>query len=283
MIYMKALFLGVFFFVGHLLAAESIVLDVKQLENRVYSTSTIMQNSNVVNIEAPEETLAQLKKSGVKLPITVDQKQTIVKTIATSAKNNKGVMPFTGSLASNIKAKSSTQSGTQNVERSYTVSGSFRGNTVTIDTVSGDSVKPELEAAMKQALAKMMQSAEYPKKSMKVGDSFSDSVPISLPVQGAQPVNMVLTTQYTLQRIENKRAHFELTQKYVLADSKENPMQITVSGSGKGAMTYDGALYQVTSLMTDSTMHLNAVNGPMKSIIKVHATTKVTTSVSRKK
>jgi hypothetical protein len=282
MINMKALLIGAFFFVCHVQAAESIVLDVKQLENRVYRTSTVMQNSNVVNIEAAKETLEQLKASGVTLPITVNQDQSIVKIIATAAKNSKGVMPFTGSLESSIKAKSSTQSGMQNVDRSYEVTGSFRGNTVTIDSVKGAGVKPELEAALKRAMAKMMQPTEYPKKVMKVGDSFSDSVPLSLPVQGGQPVNMVLTTEYTLKRVENKQAHFDITQKYALADSKGNPMQITVSGSGKGSMTYDGGLYQVTLLKTDSTMNINAVNGPMKSIIKVHATTKATTSVKKK-
>ncbi len=279
---MKALLLATIFMAFQAQAAESIVLEVKRLENRDYNTVTTTITSNEFNIKAPKETMDQFEASGVKLPLTVKQEQTVVNTLKTSAARDNGDIPFTGTLETKAKVESSAKQANQSTQKRFELAGAYREGVLAIDSVKGDGVTPELEDAIKKALVKVMQSVQYSKDPIKVGDTFSQAVPVSIPMQGAAPVQMLMTTHYTLKSIKGKQANFDIKQEYGLAPGATSSA-VTINGSGTGTMLYDGALYEVTSMATNSTMNMTVQSGEMQSIVKTVTGTDIKTTVKPNK
>lgn len=279
---MKALLLATIFMAFQAQAAESIVLEVKRLANRVYNTVTTTTTSNEFNLKAPKETMDQFEASGVKLPLTVKQEQTVINTLKTSAAQDNGDIPFTGTLETTAKVESSAKQANQSTQKRFELAGVYREGVLAIDSVKGDGVTPELEGAIKKALVKVMQSVQYSKDPITVGQTFSQAVPVSIPMQGAAPVQMLMTTHYTLKSIKGKKAHFDIKQEYALAPGATSSA-VTLNGSGTGTMVYDGALYDVTSMATNSTMNMTVQSGEMQSIVKTVTGTDTKTTVKPNK
>lgn len=279
---MKALVMGVFFSLWQVQAADSVVLDVKHMPNSVYRTETKTSLTNEFNLKASKETIEQFEASGVKLPLKVMQEQTITNTLKTSGVKGNGDMPFSGTIETAAKVESSAKPGAQSSQKHFEVSGAYKGGALTIEHVKGEGVTPEIEGAVKQALTKVMESVTYPKDPIKVGNSFSQDVPVSIPMQGAAPVEMVMSTRYTLKSIKDKKAHFDIQQEYALAPGSKQS-NVTLSGSGSGTMVYDAAVHQVTSTVTKSTMNMSVKTGEILSIVKTVTDSSINTTVSKAK
>ncbi|MHC3993970.1 hypothetical protein ACXWTF_04030 [Thiomicrolovo sp. ZZH C-3] len=258
-------------------AAPSVTLKVQQQEQRLYKTETKTVTSNLFDIKGSKETMAQIAAAGVTLPMEVNQTQAMVKTLKTGRAAKGGKLPFSGSLDNAASVVSSR--GNQATQKHFEVTGSFDGAKPVIETVKGEGITPELEGRVKQALANAMASPVYPEKPIKVGEHFTQQVPVTLPMQGAAPIQMVLTTTYTLKKIDGAKAHFDIAQHYALAPGADQKT-LTLGGEGHGAMTYDSTLSQVTALKTEGMMDLSVTNGDKVSMIKTTTVSTVTTTVT---
>jgi hypothetical protein len=274
----KALLTAMMFFVFQAQAADSVVLKVKRLENRAYHSVMTTTTNNEFNLKAPKETLEQFEASGVKLPITVSQKQTVDHTLKTSKAAKNGDIPFSAVLKTKASVASNAKPEVQNTEKHFEVTGACRGGVLQLDTVKGDGVTPKLEDAVKGALVKVLDTAKYAEKPVKVGDTFSQVVPVTIPMQGSAPVKIILTTRYTMKSIKGNKAYFDIKQEYAL-DPSSQTSQVKLAGTGSGTMVYDAAEYQVTAMATHSTMDMVVKSGGIESIVKTKTGTDVKITV----
>ncbi len=244
---------------------QGFLFDVKYLENKIYTTSTKVFAKSEIDFEGPEETINKIKSSGMELPMLLDQDQITIMKIETFSKNEKGFMPFSGSLDSistiqYINGKINTQDSPATIDTSFKISGHYNKDEMIIEKIKGNGIQPEMENALKSSIANMMKSIKFPEKPLKVGDSFSQSIPITIPVQGIVNVNMIVTTYYKLINIKDNIAYFDIEQDFELT-SEANKAKISMSGSGPGKLIYDTKLYQITSMNTNSVMKMKVDAG----------------------
>jgi hypothetical protein len=258
-------------------AAPSVTLKVKQQEQQLYKTVTKTVTVNVFDIKGSKETMEQIAAAGVKLPMEVNQTQAMTKIVKTGRMAKSGKLPFSGSLETAAKASSSR--GAQDSHKKFEVTGTLEGAKPVIETVKGEGITPELEGRVKQALANAMATPVYPEKPLKVGEHFTQQVPVTLPMQGAAPIQIVLTTEYTLTKIKGSRAYFDIVQQYAPAPGTDGEA-VRLSGAGKGEMTYDSRLLQVLALKTDSVMDMSVKSGDKVSMIKTKTSSDITTTVT---
>jgi hypothetical protein len=102
-------------------------------------------------------------------------------------------------------------------------------------------VSIDLDIELKKSLLESMQSTfsqiSFPVKILKVGESFSQESPLSIPVSG-NTIEMIIVTNYKLTSISNNIGNFEVIQTYTMKSNISNS-DIVAKGSGKGKIIYD--------------------------------------------
>lgn len=105
-------------------------------------------------------------------------------------------------------------------------------------------VSKNMDETLKKSVFQIVQSSfaqlALPEKKLKVGESFSQENPLSLPIGGLN-FDMVITTTYKLTSIVDKNAFFDIDQKYTakIGDKNNNNMNVNSSGTGTGKLIYD--------------------------------------------
>ena len=104
---------------------------------------------------------------------------------------------------------------------------------------------------------------------MKVGDSIINEAPLSIPIQGMDPVMAIIKTYGILKEIKGNIAMFEFDQGVNL-DPIWGQNTTTLIGSGKGKSEYDIKENQVTKYTSELPMELTIeINETMTAIIKI--------------
>ncbi|MBZ4034411.1 hypothetical protein K6T82_06520 [Flavobacterium sp. 17A] len=102
-------------------------------------------------------------------------------------------------------------------------------------------VSKGMEESFKQTIFQTVQSTFsqviLPQKKLKVGESFIQENPLTLPVAGIN-IEMQITTTYTLKSMNSKNGFFDVSQTYTIKMSDAR-FETTGAGVGKGNLIYD--------------------------------------------
>ena len=106
-----------------------------------------------------------------------------------------------------------------------------------LDSIVSKNMDEDYKKILLQTLQNTLSQLNFPVKKMKIGDSFSQETPLSIPILGID-LKMSITTNYKLISILNNKGNFDVDVIYTL-ESKITKFDITASGHGNGKLIYD--------------------------------------------
>lgn len=107
-------------------------------------------------------------------------------------------------------------------------------NKFTIDTIINSKLDQHIKIALKSAFKDLKPDIDFPKKPLKIGDSFVNKIPMTIPVNGEQ-VKVLITKTYTLKSVINNTAEFTVSEKISL---NMESLNISASGEGNGVVEF---------------------------------------------
>lgn len=180
--------------------------------------------------------LANLKNNGIELPIISKN---------TSEVN---VLTKTGEVDSQnaIQAIIEYQNSTNKImiegeltEQKNPISGTtaygryLENNHFEVDSINNSSISEETIQNLKQTINQVQQNINFPDRELVLGDSFTNIIPLNMPIKNMAPIEILIVTDYTLIEVKNNLAKFNLIQEMELKSS--NPqLEIKLDGEGKG-------------------------------------------------
>jgi hypothetical protein len=248
---------------------------------QVYEPNTTYKFSNITKMHmnmAPPASATNAKE--MVMDVTVNT----IATSATGARNKNNDVPF--KISTKMGDMSFTMNGNAmpmgNMPKAdivmygrYTAAGKME-----LDSISGQKLSDSVRASMAKMMANSQHNITFPDHPLKIGESFTQEAPFSMPIPGLTDANnkMNVKTTYKLLSVTGNIAVFDLLQTMDIDLSeaaKAKTLQIKATGTGK--MNFD-TKKQFLSSMTDNidmTMDINA--GP--SVINAKAALSVDVKV----
>lgn len=148
-----------------------------------------------------------------------------------------------------------------------------------IDSVSGkqlpDSALNHINNMMNMAMSRM----QFPDKTFKPGDTFTQDIPFNMPMKGMPPVNATTKVTYHLVKITGDKAYFNITQNTHYMDNKHN-MNTVFTGTGTGSMVYEIKERYPSAFQSDMQVNLRSTgNGKGSTYAMFTIVTNGTTSL----
>ena len=212
---------------------NELTLKIQYSSETNYSQTIIQTSENYITYSGSKEFLQKIKEKGIQNPTVTNSTSTIKSAFKTGKLNNKNFFPLTMEFLNT----------TNNDGKKIIPDGTIIYGHGTIDNMPKlDSiVSPDLNNDFKKELLQTMQSTfsqiSFPDRKLKIGESFSQETPLSLPVLN-NTIEMTMLTNYKLISIENNLGNFEVSQIYTMKSNISNN-DIVATGSGKGKIVYD--------------------------------------------
>ncbi len=210
---------------------EEILFKVEYKPQTTYNQTVDQTSENEVLYLGSNEFLEKLKTKGLQNP-AVTKSQSKTRNINKTGKTIKNkFFPLTIEFIESPLSKDK-----QGIPNGTIIYGKVPvGQSPILDSVHS----PEMDIEFKKLLVPSMQSTmaqlTLPEKKLKVGESFTREIPLTIPV-GNTNFNMTNTAVYKLNRIVDGLAYFDISQVYTL-NSSETKMKAT--GKGNGQIIYD--------------------------------------------
>lgn len=118
------------------------------------------------------------------------------------------------------------------------VKGTYSDNKFKAQEVISDNLNEKTKDAIKYALENVKPDIDFPKEPLKIGDSFEHKIPMTIPVESANPVKVEIVKIFTLKTVENNIAIFDLKEDIKLDLNIEQKNAI-VKGQGNGVVEFD--------------------------------------------
>lgn len=197
---------------------------------------------------ASPEILEKLKNKGVKNP-TLGKTLTIMESVFKTGNAAKdGFFPVS------IEFIKSTNSENKTIIPDGTfMYGKASASTMPVlDSIVSKDLDASFKATLLQTMQSMFSQIALPEKKLKVGESFVQETPLSIPVAGIS-FDMKISTTYKLVSMTNQMANFDIVQKYTLnvIITEGQQYNITADGGGTGKLNYDIPNHFATSFKLD--------------------------------
>lgn len=256
---------------------------VHQDENKTYLSTTKISAESEVDFRGPKETLDKIKAGGTQLPLKINQDQLMIIRMRTFSKDVNGLIPFSGrldslSIVQYVNGELTSPQVAGALDTSFHMSGYYKNGETVIENIEGKGIQPEFKTAMKKSISKMMKSVKFPSEPLNIGDTFSQSVPLTIPLQGIMNINMVVTTHYKLINFKDNLGFFDLTQEFELASDSEKT-KIKMNGTGSGNMVFDSEIFQIKLMHVTSKIKMNVNFGDMQIISDSNTKTEASVKV----
>lgn len=256
-------------------AQQTLKFSVKYLPTQKYATVNKMDFDMTMNM--PGQPAAMAMKMDM----------TFALDLLTDAANAKKEVPFTANYTD------FTMNGTMNGQalpfpqtqvKGFSFVGRYLDDTkkLTVDAINGDTSDPAAKATAQEQMSQIFNQYSMPDATLKVGDTFEQDVPISVPV-GAGNTQVMTKMKYTLKEINSNEALFDLDQKIDMTmDLPDGAGKMIMTGTGKGTMVYDIAAMFPVSTTVDSKYTFKMDAGGMQMTGDMKGSTVGTVKVTKK-
>lgn len=217
--------------------SSSKILDFKIGYSPETSYRQVVEQSSDTELQyiASEELLEKLKSQGVQNP-TLSKNITIMESVLKTGKTGKdGNFPV---IIEFLKTNNSENKVI--IPNGTLIYGKASTSTMpTLDSIVSKDMNESFKKTFLQTIQSMFSQIALPEKKMKVGESFSQVTPLTIPMAGTS-IEMEITTIYKLISMTNEIANFDVDQKYVAKIAfEEGKFNVVADGSGKGKLLYD--------------------------------------------
>jgi hypothetical protein len=261
---------------------EGFQFEIKVKPNTTYTTQVESSTDGIIDIIADDTILEQMKASGMETPMTMQQQSNITMVSKTSTKNSDGniaaIMTYE-KVKSDIVVNGKAMNQPSPLD-SMQIMGKFNSeNKFEVDSIVGSSLNDQLRSTIAQTMETVQKQIDFPEEKIYVGDTFTNEIPMSIPMQGMNPMEIVVNTVYTLKKVENNIAYFDLTQALTL-DTEQEAMKMSATGSGTGNCEYSIKDKWLVKYESDLPMNLSLeMNAMMSMKMKMDTQTILTVSV----
>jgi hypothetical protein len=285
---MKKIIILAFFAIvsQNIYAQQKLQFSVKYLPMQSYAMAVKMDMDMNMNID-DAATAKAMKDAGQPANMLMKMNMNMAADIATKGQDAKKDVPLVMTY-NNIAIDASMNGQALPIPQTDIKGMAFLGHysnqtkKISIDGVQGGVLDPAKKAAAEAQLSQMFNQYSFPDTTLKIGDTFEQSMPLSVPVGGAS-TEVMTKIKYTLKEIKGNDAIFDLDQALDMAmDLPQGAGKMTMKGSGKGSMVYDIAAKfpTQTNINMDFKFNMNSggipISGDMKgvSIVDVKITKK---------
>lgn len=207
---------------------EEIYFKVGYLPNHQYTLS----QKNILEISityiTSDEMLEALKMNGIENPMINRDTTWLKSSIRTKSLQNDEIPIEMEWLESN---NSELKPGTK-------LFGKSKGQNIAIDSIVSYAMTEENKKYFFTSLEAMMNQIQLPTtQTVKVGESFEQLIPISIPA-GNRIIDMDVKSIYTLKTVKDGIGFFDIEQ-VCTVNSEIEGLGLNFSGSGKGQLEYD--------------------------------------------
>ncbi len=239
---MKKLIISVVFSISYLscLAQEGFKFEINIAPNTTYTTQMVTETNGIVEVVAEEELLKQMKAGGFESPMEIKQEMSMIMISTTEDKSETGAIPARMRYE---KISSQSEINGQVIEQPNPIEGmQILGyyndeNVFEIDSIIGTDITEQLRTTIAKTMENIQKQIDFPKTEIHVGDTFNNEIPMSIPMQGMNPMEIVINTTYRLKEISKNIAYFDLKQSITL-NSEQEQMKMSANGAGDGTCAY---------------------------------------------
>ncbi|MDB5091384.1 MAG: hypothetical protein JWR09_5378 [Mucilaginibacter sp.] len=236
----KSICLLLLLFVFKAEAQKSVLFKMKYLPNRTYTMGTSMTMNFNVDLSGNEDIIEKIKAEGFTQPIKANIAMSTSGNTKTGAPGADNVTPMImaykieqisvkiGEKAIPVPLKANSQ---VSIYGHVGQDGKFKA-----DSLNGNNLKDTSEKKITQIMNAIQNKIKFPEKPMHIGDTFTQEMPISIPMAENNGETNVKAT-YKLVSIANGNAYFDIIQN---ADVQINikGVELKISGSGTGKLVY---------------------------------------------
>jgi hypothetical protein len=256
-------------------AQESVVFKIKFKPNKKYKTQLKTTSHTEIEFIADQEIIDRIKSKGIELPMITESVTNMATDIITQNLDKNGEFPATmeyGKMISltTISGKTTTEekpySGMKILGK-YDIENKFK-----VDTIIGDKVSQQMRNVLKTTLESVQQAIKFPKKPMTVGETFNSEIPMTIPIEGMNPIFVKINMEYLLTEIKGEKAFFDINQTIGL-DMNQEQLNVIASGTGTGTSEFDIKENYLTKYKSELPMDMTIkVNEKMTMKLKMITT-----------
>ncbi len=228
-------------FVSLVIAQKSVTFKMKYLPNHNYDMAMNMAMNFKVNLSGNDDIISKLESQGITQPLNADVKMDMGGNTKTGNAAADGTFPMTMNIKlNNVSVQLSGKDipiPTDKIKTNTTIYGHSDVNgKLKADSVTG-SVKDTASKKIAQLMNSIQNKIKFPDHPLKVGDTFTQDLPLNIPMSQSSDSEAAVKAVYKLVSIANGNAVFEVTQ---TVDMKLNIQQatLTIAGTGAGTVTY---------------------------------------------
>jgi hypothetical protein len=206
---------------------QEIDFKVGYLPNFNYSLSQKQISENNILYIASDEIIENLKNNGYSNP-TITKDTTVLRSISKTGKLNGNQFPL------NIEV---LESSNKTLGKGMRMHGNYVNESIKIDSISNSSMSDKSKKELLTSMETTMNQIKYPNRKIKVGESFEQKNPMSMPIADVT-IEMEINSIYTLKKVENGVGYFDLDQVYIIKSATKD-YEMELDGIGKGQIDYD--------------------------------------------
>lgn len=246
------------FLSGVVSAQSSIVFKIQQKPDLVYITEIKTTMIGEMWFDADEETLAAMAEGGLTQPVSIKSVNTIVTSAETGGLTADSLIPVRIAyekshmymeMLSEVIDQDSPLAKMAIIGK-YDLDGKF-----SVDSIINYPYPEADKEALLQAMEKLQQGIEFPEAPIGIGESFSQKLPIKVPLAGVDPFEMLIDVTYTLKELDGEIAKLEIKQQLEM-NADNGQFRISATGSGNGTSSYDIRNQQLINYETDLDMKI---------------------------
>jgi hypothetical protein len=256
-------------------AQENVVFKTKFKPNKKYKTQLKTTSHTEIEFIADKEIIDRIKSQGIELPMITESETNMSTDIITQNLDKNGEFPATMEYGK-IISKTTISGKTTTEEKPYSgmkILGKYDSeNKFKVDTIIGDKVSQQMRNILNTTLESVQQTIKFPEKTMKVGDKFNSEIPMTIPMEGMNPISVKINMEYLLTKIKNRKAYFDIKQTLGL-DMSQEQLNIIASGTGTGISEFDIEENYLTKYKSELPMNMTIkVNEKMTMKMKMTTT-----------
>lgn len=207
---------------------NEIEFNVRYTPETIYYQTVKQTSSNEIKYSGSDKFLNDLKEKGVQNPTVTNQKSTM-ESVTRTEKMTEEKIPMTMEFVKTSNAN--LPDGT--IIYGYCIP---NRSMPVLDSVVSEAMDKESKQMLLNGLQSTFEQFSLPNKRLKVGDSFSQDSPLSIPIADVT-VDMTVTTNYELIEIRVDTAEFKIIQVYTMTSTSDQ-YTVDATGNGKGKMLY---------------------------------------------
>ncbi|MFA5072923.1 MAG: hypothetical protein WC539_03365 [Nitrospirota bacterium] len=221
--------------------AEKIELKEVKLPDRHYNITTSTSMNITMRLKTPSLATEDIRKN---FPVSMHNTETKIMKVKTGSIAENNSFPLTFELIKHESITSLNNGPVQRIPKSKFVglrihgASDYDGNENFFEIESTELSREE-KKQFTSLLEQLSKQGKVQKKSISVGESFTEKTPINMPLLGIN-FAMEMTVTYTLLRIKHGMAYFDYIGNLKLDISAEPvPVGIQASGDYAGKLSYD--------------------------------------------